>query len=112
MKTRGQTIYVATNEAAHNDPSHLDLHCMQIQLHIFSFLLLLVLTLKGPSKVAADDSYFFTFYFSKKIRLNVSCESSAEQRIPMNYQVLFALKNDEKVFMNVVCCSRDWCFKV
>ena len=66
LKTRGQTIYVATNEAAHNDPSHLDLHCMQIQLHIFSFLLLLVLTLKGPSKVAADDSYFFYFLFFKE----------------------------------------------
>ena len=25
----------------------------------------------------------------------------------MNYQVLFSLKNYEKVFMNVVCCSRD-----
>ena len=25
----------------------------------------------------------------------------------MKYQVLFSLKNNEKVFMNVVCCSRD-----
>ena len=30
----------------------------------------------------------------------------------MKYQVLFSLKNNEKVFINVVCCSRDWCFKV
>ena len=29
----------------------------------------------------------------------------------MKYQVLFSLKNNEKVFMNVVCCSRDWRFK-
>ena len=29
----------------------------------------------------------------------------------MKYQVLFSLKNKEKVFINVVCCSRDWCFK-
>ena len=31
----------------------------------------------------------------------------------MEYQVLFSLKQkkNEKVFMNVVCCSRDWCFK-
>ena len=26
----------------------------------------------------------------------------------MDYQVLFSLKNNEKVFTNVVCCSRDW----
>ena len=24
---------------------------------------------------------------------------------------LFSLKNNEKIFMNVVCCSRDWRFK-
>ena len=29
----------------------------------------------------------------------------------MKYQVSFSLKNNEKVFMNVVCCSRDWRFK-
>ena len=29
----------------------------------------------------------------------------------MEYQVLFSLKNNEKVFINVICCSRDWCFK-
>ena len=29
----------------------------------------------------------------------------------MKYQVLFSLKNNEKIFMNVVCCSRDWGFK-
>ena len=28
----------------------------------------------------------------------------------MKYQVLFSLKNNEKVFINVVCCSRDWRF--
>ena len=28
------------------------------------------------------------------------------------YQALFCLKNNEKVFMNVVCCSHDWHFKV
>ena len=45
------------------------------------------------------------------MRLDVSCESSARQRIHVKYQVLFSLKNNEKVFMNVVCCSRDWRFK-
>ena len=29
----------------------------------------------------------------------------------MKYQVLFSLKNNEEVFINVVCCSRDWRFK-
>ena len=29
----------------------------------------------------------------------------------MKHQVLFSLKNNEKIFMNVVCCSRDWRFK-
>ena len=42
----------------------------------------------------------------------------------MKYQVLFvnpldsheiffyfSLKNNEKVFINVICCSRDWGFK-
>ena len=26
----------------------------------------------------------------------------------MKHQVLFSLKNNEKIFMNVLCCSRDW----
>ena len=29
----------------------------------------------------------------------------------MKYQVLFLLKNNEKVLKNVVCCSRNWGFK-
>ena len=29
----------------------------------------------------------------------------------MKYQVLFSLKNNENVFINVVCCSHDWRFK-
>ena len=29
----------------------------------------------------------------------------------MKYQVLFSLKSNEKVFMNVVCCSCDGRFK-
>ena len=29
----------------------------------------------------------------------------------MKYQVLFSLKNNEKVFINVVCCSRYVPFK-
>ena len=51
------------------------------------------------------------FYLSKKIRLDFSCESSAYQRIHLKDQVLFSLKNNEKIFMNVVCRSRAWHFK-
>ena len=29
----------------------------------------------------------------------------------MKHLVLFSLKYNEKIFMNVVCCSRDWRFK-
>ena len=29
----------------------------------------------------------------------------------MKHQVLFSLKNNEKIVMNVVCCSHDWRFK-
>ena len=34
-----------------------------------------------------------------------------KQRIHLKHQVLFSLKNTEKIFINVVCCSRDWPFK-
>ena len=29
----------------------------------------------------------------------------------MKYQVLFSLKNNEEIFMNVVCCCCGWLFK-
>ena len=68
------------------------------------------------TKIAADDTLIF-FNFLKKIRLEVLSESSAKQRIHMKSQVLFSLKKkkkkkkNEKIFMNVVCCSRDWRYK-
>ena len=69
------------------------------------------LTLKAPSKIAADDILIFYFYLSKEIRLDFSCESYARQRIHLKHQVLFSLKNNEKIIMNVVCCSHDWRLK-
>ena len=30
----------------------------------------------------------------------------------MKYQVLFSVKNNEKLFMNVVCCSCDGALRV
>ena len=43
-----------------------------------------VLTLKAPITTAADDIQKYFFHcFPEKIRLDVSSESSARQRIPM-----------------------------
>ena len=71
------------------------------------------LTLKAPNENSSRQRFiFFYFYLSKEIRLDFSRESSAWQRIHMKYQVLFSLKNYEKVFINVVCCSRDCPSKV
>ena len=42
--------------------------------------------------------YIFYVYILKKIRHDVSCESSARQSIHMKYQVLFSLENNEKIF--------------
>ena len=36
-----------------------------------------LLTLKGPNKIAADDTLFLYFYLSKEIRLGILCEFSA-----------------------------------
>ena len=46
---------------------------------------------------AADDSleYFF-IVFSDKIMLDISCESSAWQRIHMKYQALLSSKDKSK----------------
>ena len=66
-----------------------------------------VLTLKAPNKMATDDILIFYCCLSKKIRLDFSCESSAQQRIHLKHQVLFSLKNNEK---NIYEC-RNWCFK-
>ena len=59
-----------------------------------------------PITVAADNS---CHCFSEKIRLDVSCESSARQRIHMKRQALFSLK-DKKKEKSVVCCNFAWLF--
>ena len=66
--------------------------------------------LKRHIKIAADDTLFFYFYLSKEIRLDVSCESPALQRIHMKYQVLFSLKNNEKSIYICRLLQRDWRF--
>ena len=58
------------------------------------FCRIIVMTLKAPVTTTTDDihKYFFIF-FSEKIRLDISCESFARQRIHMKLQALFSLKN-------------------
>ena len=58
---------------------------------------MIALTRKAPIRTAADDSlkYFF-IVFSEKIRLDVSRESSARQRIHMKNQALFSSKDKSK----------------
>ena len=56
-----------------------------------------ILTLKAPVTTAADNIHKYFFYcFPKKIRLDVSCESSARQRIHMKHQALFSSKYKSK----------------
>ena len=54
-----------------------------------------VLNPKAPITTAADyiHKYFFIVFFSNKIRLDVSRESSARQRIHMKNQALFSSKD-------------------
>ena len=57
-----------------------------------------------PITTAADDInkyffivfFFFCFFFLEKIRLDVSSESSARQRIHMKNQALLSLKDKSK----------------
>ena len=50
-----------------------------------NFIFLFILC-KEPSKVAAATHLFFHCYLLKTIRLDVSCESSPQQRIHMKYR--------------------------
>ena len=55
------------------------------------------LTLKAPVTTAADNIYkYFLHCFSEKIRLDVTSESSARQRIHKKNQALFSLKDKSK----------------
>ena len=70
----------------------------------------MLLTLKAPNTTAADNSleYFFIVFV---IKLDISCESSAWQRIQMKHQALFSSKDISKNNKNVVCCNFARCFK-
>ena len=56
-----------------------------------------MLTVKAPFTAAADNIHkYFFIVFSEKIRLDVSSESSARQRIHMKNQALFFSKDKSK----------------
>ena len=75
----------------------------------FSMKMYSRIILKPPITTAADDNYyysyyfFFFFFFSEKTGLDISCESSAKQKIHMKCQDLFSLKNNKKKILNVLC---------
>ena len=55
------------------------------------------ITLKAPIMTAADDIHkYFSIVFSEKIRLDVSSESSARQRIHKKNQALFSSEDKSK----------------
>ena len=61
----------------------------KFQVFFFFFFLFGILIFHVPIKTAAN-----TFsLFSEKIRLDISCESSARQMIHMKHQALFSLKD-------------------
>ena len=78
---------------------------------VYSMMMNLTFGLFAQVSDSVPQGPLVNFYLSKKIRLDVSSESSAQQRIHLNHQVLFSLRNDENIFMNVVCCSLEWRFK-
>ena len=66
------------------------------------------LTLKAPITTAADDIHkYFSYCFSEKIRLDVSSESSARQRIHMKNPALFSSKDKSK---KLKCCLLQFLF--
>ena len=69
-------------------------------------------TFEAPITTSADDSLeYFVIVFPDKIMLDISCESSAWQRIHMKHQALFSSKGKSENNKSVVCCNIGWCFK-
>ena len=52
-----------------------------------------LLTFKVPSKICSrwhSDIFYYSFYFSEKINLDISCESSAQQTMHLKCHELFS----------------------
>ena len=68
------------------------LHCKP-NCSIGRTITIIILILRVPIRTAADDIHKYFFHcFLKKIRLDVSSESSARQRIHMKNQAFFLQK--------------------
>ena len=70
-----------------------------------------IVTLKAPITTAADDTHKYFSLFSEKIRLDVSSESSARQRIHMKNQALFSSKGKSKKLKSRLLQFLFWHFK-
>ena len=60
------------------------------------YISVFLLTFNMPTTTAADDSFEYFFIVFEKIRLDISCESSAKQRILMKHPALFSSKDKSK----------------
>ena len=66
------------------------------------------LTLQVPIRTAADDIHkYFFIVFLEEIKLDVSSESSARQRVHMKNQALFSSKDKSK---KLKCCLLQFLF--
>ena len=78
----------------------------EILFHNGRVIVYFYLTLKAAITTAADAVLnIFSLFFSDKIMLDISCESSAWQRILMKHQALFSSKDKSKIYKSVVSCN-------
>ena len=70
---------------------------IMFEFQCLSNTLFILLTLKAPITTAADNIHksFFNV-LQRKQRLDISCESSARQRIHIKHQALFSSKDKSK----------------
>ena len=66
-----------------------------------------ILTLKAPITTAADNNKYIFIGFSEKIRIDVSSESSARQRIQIKNQAFFSSKDKSN---KLKCCLPQFLF--
>ena len=67
--------------------------------------------LKAQIMTAADNIHKYFHCFSEKIRLDISCESSARQRIHIKHQGFFLLKHENKKIKESSAANFVWRFK-
>ena len=66
------------------------------ELSTRTFYRFALLSLKAPITTAADDIHKYFYCFQEEIRLDVSSESSARQRIHLKHQGLFSSNEKSK----------------